>query len=152
LRLGDEHARERHPLLLPSRERARLAIGERSETDHLEGLEGKLAPLLLADAVHLQAELDVRQRRPMRKEREVLEDRGRRPLVRRQVDERLAVESDVALGRELVAADHPQGRRLAAARGAEQDHVLPVVDVQVDVVDGDGPAGEDLRQADQVES
>jgi hypothetical protein len=46
----------------------------------------------------------------------------------------------------------PPGRRLAAAGRAEQDDVLPVVDVQVDVVDGDGPAGEDLRQPDQVEA
>ena len=88
----------------------------------------------------------------MREEGEVLEDRRRRPLVRRQVDERLAVEHDVALGRELVTADHAQRRRLAAAGRAEQDDVLAVVDVQVDVVDGDRAAGEDLRQPDQVET
>ena len=34
---------------------------------------------------------------------------------------------------------------------AEQHDVLPVVDVQVHVVDGDGAAGEDLREPDQVE-
>ena len=91
------------------------------------------------------------EHRPVREEGEVLEDGRRRPLVRGQVDERLAVEHDVAVGRELVAADHPQRRRLAAARRPEQDDVLAVVDVQVDVVDGDGAAGEDLRQADEVE-
>ena len=85
----------------------------------------------------------------MREEREVLEDGRRRPLVRRQVDERLAVEDDVALGRELVAADHPQRRRLAASGRPEQDDVLAVVDVQVDVVHGDRAAGEDLGQADE---
>ena len=89
--------------------------------------------------------------RPVREQGEVLEDRRRRALVRRQVDERLAVEHDVALGRELVAADHAQRRRLAAAGRPEQDDVLPVVDVQVDVVDGDGAAGEDLREPDQIE-
>ena len=87
----------------------------------------------------------------MREEGEVLEDGGGGALVRRQVDERLPVEDDVALARELVAADHPQRRRLAAPRRAEQDDVLPVIDVQVHVVDGDGAAGEHLREPDQVE-
>ncbi len=72
-------------------------------------------------------------------------------LVRRQVDERLSVEDDLSLGGVLVAPDHPQRRRLAAARRAEQDDVLAVVDVQVDVVDGDGAAGKDLGQADEIE-
>ena len=106
---------------------------------------------VLAHALHLQPERDVVEHAAVREQGEVLEDRRRRPLVRRQVDERLAVEDDVALGRVLVTADHPQRRRLAAAGRAEQDDVLPVVDVQVDVVDGDGAAGEDLRQPDQVE-
>ena len=35
---------------------------------------------------------------------------------------------------------------------AEQDDVLAVVDVQVDVLDGEGPVREDLRQPDEVES
>ncbi len=88
----------------------------------------------------------------MREEREVLEHGGRRSLVRSEPDERLAVEEDVALGRVLVPADHAQRRRLAAPGRAEQDDVLAVVDVQVDVLDGERPAGEDLRQPDQVES
>ena len=71
--------------------------------------------------------------------------------MRRQVDERFAVEDDVPLRRELVAADHAQGRRLAAAGRAEQNDVFPMLDVQVDVVDGDGAAGEDLRERDQIE-
>ena len=152
LRLRHEHAGERDALLLPARQRARLAVGELGEADHLERLHRELAPLVLADALHLQPERDVVEHGAVREEREVLEDRRRRPLVRRQVDERLPVEHDVALGRELVPADHPQRRRLAAAGRPEQDDVLAVVDVQVDVVDGDGAAGEDLRQPDQVEA
>ena len=151
LRLRDEDPRERDALLLPARERPRLAVGERRQADHVERLERPLAPLLLPDAVHLEAELDVGEHRPVREQREVLEDGGRRPLVRRQVDERLAVEDDVTLGRELVAADHPQRRRLAAAGRAQEDDVLAVVDVQVDVVDGDRAAREHLGQADEVE-
>jgi hypothetical protein len=50
-----------------------------------------------------------------------------------------------------MAPDHAQRRRLAAAGRPEQDDVLPVVDMQVDVVDRDGAAGEDLREPDQIE-
>ena len=43
-------------------------------------------------------------------------------------------------GRLLEAADHPQRRRLAAARRAEQAEELAVLDLEIDVVDGDGVA------------
>ena len=151
LRLRHEHARERDALLLTARKGARLAVGELGEPDHLERVECLLAPLVLLNAVHLEAELDILEHAAMREEREVLEDRRRRTLVRREPDERLPVEDDVTLRRKLVPADHPQRRRLAAPGRAEQDHVLAVVDVQVDVLHGDGPAGEDLRERDQVE-
>jgi len=121
------------------------------EPDHVERLHRLGAPRVLANALHLQTERDVVEHAPVREQGEVLEDRGRRALVRRQVDERLAVEHDVALARELVAPDHAQRRRLAAAGRPEQDDVLPVVDMQVDVVDRDGAAGEDLREPDQIE-
>ena len=124
---------------------------ERLQADHLERLHRRLPPLLLADAVHLETELDVLERRPVREEREVLEDRRRRALVRRQVDQRHAVEQDLPLRRVLVPSDHPQRRRLPAAGRAEQDDVLAVIDVKVDVIDCDGSAGEHLRQSDEIE-
>jgi hypothetical protein len=92
------------------------------------------------------------ERGTVREEGEVLEDGRRRPLVRRQVDERLAVEDDVPFRRVLVPADHPQRGRLSAAGRAEQDDVLPVIDVQVDVFHGERAAGELLREPDQVET
>ena len=58
----------------------------------------------------------------------------------------------LAARRELVSADHPQRRRLPAAGRTEQDDVLAVVDVEVEVVDGDRAAGEDLPHVDQVEA
>jgi hypothetical protein len=101
--------------------------------------------------MHLESELDVLEDAPVREEREVLEYRRRRALVRREADERDAVQQDVASGRCLVAADHPQRRRLAAARRSKEDDVLAVVDVQVEVVDGEGTAGKDLCQSDEIE-
>ncbi len=151
LRLRHEHARERDPLLLSAREGAGLAVGELGEADHLERVERLLAPLVLRHAMHLQAELDILEHAPVREEREVLEDRRRRPLVRRQADERLPVENDVALRRVFVPADHAQRRRLAAPGRAEQDDVLAVIDMEIDVFDGHGPPGEDLRQPNEIE-
>ena len=110
------------------------------------------AALPLPHAVHLQPELDVLEHRPVREQREVLEDGRRGPLVRRERDERLSVEEDVPARREVVAADHPERRRLAAARRAEQDDVLAVVDVQVEVVHGERPAGEHLGDPLEVEA
>ena len=40
----------------------------------------------------------------------------------------LAVDLDVALGDRLEAGDHPEQRRLAAARRADEDRELAVVD------------------------
>ena len=152
LRFRHEHARQCDTLLLAARECARLAVGELGEADHLQRVERLLAPVVLLDAMHLEPELDVLEHRAVREEREVLEDGGRRSFVRREVHERLTVEHDVAFGRELVPADHPQRRRLAAAGRAQEDDVLAVVDVQVDVLDGDGAAGKDLGERDQVEA
>jgi hypothetical protein len=102
--------------------------------------------------VHLQPELDVLEHRAVREEREVLEHRRRRPLVRRQVDDRLAVEQDLSARRVLVPSDHPQRRRLPAAGRAQQDDVLSVVDVEVEVLDGERAAGEDLRHVEEIET
>ena len=37
----------------------------------------------------------------------------------------------------LEPGDHPQQRRLAAAGGADEDHEVAVLDVEVDTLDGD---------------
>ena len=51
-------------------------------------------------------------------------------------------------GRLLEPADHPQGRRLAAARRAEEAEELAVAHLEVDVVDGEHVA-ERLRHLDE---
>ena len=87
----------------------------------------------------------------MREEREVLEDRRGRTLVRLELDERLAVE------RRCVPPSGTRARRSSAGSSschtgrAEETDVLAVVDVEVHVLDGDRAAGELLRQADEVQ-
>ena len=73
----------------------------------------------------------------MREQGVVLEDRVHVALVRRQPGHVLALELDAAGGRLLEAADHPQGRGLAAAGRAEEAEELAVDDLEVDVVDGE---------------
>ena len=84
-----------------------------------------------------QAERDVLVDRQVREERVVLEDRVDVALVGRQPGHVLALQLDQAGGRLLEPADHPQGRGLAAARGAEEAEELAVLDLEVDVVDRD---------------
>ena len=61
---------------------------------------------------------------------------------------RLAVDQHVAVGDRLEAGDHPQQRRLAAARGADEDDELAVADGEVDAVDhlGGAEALDDLAE------
>ena len=77
----------------------------------------QVAPL---HAAAPQPEGDVLEDREMREERVRLEDGVHVALVRRQRRHVDAAELDPPLGRLLEAADHPQRRRLAAARRPEQ--------------------------------
>ena len=89
------------------------------------------------DALAAQPEGDVLVDRQVREQRVVLEDRVDVALVGRQPGDVLALELDQPGRRLLEAADHPQGRRLAAAGRPEEAEELAVLDLEVDVVDGD---------------
>ena len=72
--------------------------------------------------------------------RVALEDGVDRTLLGRHVRDVLAVDADRPFGRPLEPADHPQRRRLAAARRPEQRVELARRDLDVDAVDGHGVA------------
>src|SRR3546814_5849482 len=74
---------------------------------------------------------------PFRSEPVVLEDHGEVAVAGGNVVDALAVDPDLAGGRILQPRDHAHRRRLAAARGPEQDQELLVGDVQRQIVDGD---------------
>ena len=67
----------------------------------------------------------------------MLEHRVDVPLVRRHAGDRQAGEEDLALGRLLEAGDHPERRRLAAARRAEKAGEGAARDLEGHPVDGD---------------
>src|SRR5207237_420750 len=71
------------------------------------------------------------------------------PLRRVDVGDRRAVEPDLAARHLLEAGNHPQGRGLAAARGADEDHELAIRHCDVEVVDCERPVR--IPLADVVE-
>ena len=74
--------------------------------------------------------------RQVRVERVVLEDHRDVALLRARVVDDPAADRDRAVRDLLEARDHPQRRRLAAARRADEDEELAVADVEREVVDG----------------
>ena len=101
--------------------------------------------LLLRHLLQAQAERDVLVDREVRVERVALEDHGDVAVARRDVVDDPVADPDCALRDVLEAGDHPEGGRLAAARRADEDHELSVLDFQVEPVDGSRAVGIDLR-------
>ena len=83
----------------------------------------------------LEAEGEVLVDRHVRIERVGLEHHGDAALGRRHLVHALAVDQQLAAGDRLEPGDHAQQRRLAAARGADEDGELAGIDVEVDAVD-----------------
>src|SRR3546814_11629944 len=90
------------------------------QRDHLEQRVGALAPLGPSDAAHLQPEGDVVGHRHERKQREVLEDEGGRPLVGTDAAHVAPADAHRALGGLEKARDGAQNCRLAAPRRARK--------------------------------
>jgi|GEM_PF-2828696 len=145
-RLGNQGTRQCDALLLPAGELLREPITQVGEVHEFQGLGNPLLSLRRGKASHLQAELDVFRHRLMRKESVVLEDGRDVALGSRDVVEPHPVEQDIACVGHLVATDHPQEGRLAAAGWAEQDDVAATGNCQIDVIDGCGRT-ETLRDA-----
>ena len=137
LRQVDQRPGERHALLHAAGELVRPPVDFTREPDPLElGLDPAL-DLVLGHPLALEPEGDVLTDAQVGEERVALEHRVGRPLVRREAGDVCALDLDRATRRLLEAADHPQGRRLAAARRAEQGEELPVGDLEVHRLDGD---------------
>ena len=86
--------------------------------------------------VILQAEAQVLLDRHVRIERIGLEHHGDAAVGRLDVvDERLPPIDDLAFGDVFEAGDHPQQRRLSAARRADEDDEFAVGDLEVGAVD-----------------
>src|SRR3954454_19346649 len=104
-----------------------------------EDLTDALADLLARQLAQLQSERDVLLDRHVRPHRVALEDHRHLPLLGRQRaggrGEHNSVHLDGAGARLDEARNHPQGRGLAAAGGAEQRDELAFVELQIEARD-----------------
>ena len=124
----DERACERDTLLLAAGELARAATLQPFELDDPQHLVDAIFVLSLWNVLHLEPERDVVVDRHVREQGVLLEDHVDRSAVRGQRCAVLALQQDPPFVRHLEPGDHPQGRGLAAAAGAEQREELSLED------------------------
>jgi hypothetical protein len=134
LRLPDDGPPERHPLPLAAGEGLRLAVEE--------VLDGEDARGLIHTGVEREAHVlpDVH----VRVERVVLEDHSDIALAGRQVVYDPVPDKNLAPAYIFEARYHAQGGGLAAPRGPDEYHKLPVGYVQVHLVHGGNVAAVDF--------
>ena len=129
-------APERHALLLPPGELARLALEQIADAENLRGAGDLLADHRLAGAAIAQAEGEIVVHRHVLVQRVILEHhRDVAVLGRQPVDDALA-DADGARAHLLEPGDEPQRRRLAAARRSDQHDELLVLDLEIEVDHG----------------
>jgi hypothetical protein len=123
-----------------------MVVLEALQLDELEHLRHALSALLPAPARELERQADVLRHGAPVEEDGVLEHD---PVVAVAPGllGRLPVHERVARGRRDQVADHPQQRRLAAARRADQRHELAGYDLEVDPLQSGRAALEGLRDA-----
>ncbi len=150
--LGTQHQRagQCHPLPLPARELSRAPRAEPTgvEADQCKSVGHPSANLVPRKVPLLQPEGDVAEDRHVGEERIALEDHPDRPLVGTALVHHLPGDGHRAgIGR-LEAGEEPEGRRLAAAGGAEQREELPARNREGNAVHrGDGPEPADETAA-----
>jgi hypothetical protein len=135
-RVVDERPRQGNPLLLAAGELVRLAVLVAGELDEVEHLADATPHLVVRDLPPAQSEGDVLVDGEVREQRVVLEDGVDVALERREIGDVGLAEEDRAGAGLLEAADHPQRRRLAAARRPEKREELAPLDREGEVVDG----------------
>ena len=134
--LHDQGAGQRHALLLAAGELVGHAALHALEAHQSEDVRDPALDLVLGDLADLEAVGHVVEDVIVREQRVALEHHGRVPLVGGQLVDGLVAEIDLALVGALKARDHSQRGGLAAARGAQQRHEGPGLDLQVGVLHG----------------
>jgi hypothetical protein len=138
LRIADDRPAHRDALALPARELARIALEQRRQGEDLGGAADLLLDRRLVLLREHQREGEVLAHRHVRIERVVLEHHRDVALLRRHVVDAALADADLARADLLEAGDHPQQRRLAAPRRADQHRERAVGDVDVDAVQDGG--------------
>ena len=140
LRLADDRPGQRHALLLAAGELAGRAREQVADVDLGGGGGDRALDLARRRADHLQRKADVLRHRHVRIERVALEHHRHVALARLLRGDVGAVHRHRAGAHRLQAGEDAQRRRLARARGAEQDEELARPDLEVDAVQHRGRA------------
>ncbi len=136
LRMADDRPAQGDALALTAGKLTRLALQQFLNAEDLGRLLHAPGDLGLVELPHLEAEGHVVVDAHMRVERVILEHHRDVAIHRRQLVDDLLVDRDVARGDAFEPRHHAQGRRLAAARRADQHDEFLIVDFQVHVDDG----------------
>ncbi|OIQ70522.1 hypothetical protein GALL_478660 [mine drainage metagenome] len=149
-----QRACQRHPLLLPARQRMRMAPGQVGKAHVGEHGAGAVTRLRATHAVQRQG--DVVQRAQVRPQRVVLEHHAELALLRRQegaaslVDHR-AAKAHAATVQPFQTRHQPQQRGLARPGRAEQAENLALLQLQAEIVQRGGAAEALARGVDVQE-
>ena len=131
--LADDRPAEGDALALAAGELLGLAVEQLLELEDPGRLVDPLLDVRLGDLAQLEAEREVVADRHVRVERVALEHHRDVAVLRRDVVDDLVADAELALADLLEPGDHPQARRLPAARGADEHHELAVTDLEVEV-------------------
>ncbi len=141
LRFEDDGPGEGDALLLTARELARVAIAEPVELDERQRVGDPPRDLGTGSPPHLERKGDVLGGGHVGKQRVVLEHHADITPIWGDASHVAAVDLDRAARRRHEPRDHPEGRRLAGTRWAEERDELAASDLQVNAVDGGGGRG-----------
>src|SRR4028119_821720 len=144
LRLADDGPAQGHPLTLAAGERLRLPVQKVLDGEDAGGFLDAAVDLGLVHLAELEREAHVLAHVHVRVERVVLEDHSDVPLAGRQVVHHPVPYKDLATAYVLEARYHAQGGGLAAPRGPDEHHELPVGYVQAHLVHGGNVAAVDF--------
>src|SRR5660397_100243 len=87
----------------------------------------------------------------MRVEGVVLEDHGHVSIFGGRIVDDAAPNADGAPGDIFQTGDHAEGSCLAASRRTYKDHELAVLDLEIEIQDGDRAVGEDFGELIQMD-
>ena len=136
-RLAHDRLRGGDPLALAAAHLARHLVEQGLDAEDPRRFDHALALFLPCKPAALETHDDVLPRGEVRVEQRRLEHHGDVALVRRKAGDVVVIEEDAAVGHGLEARDAVQCRGLAAARGAEENHEVPVGHVEGQVFHGD---------------
>jgi hypothetical protein len=135
LRSSDQGAGQGYPLLIPATQLAGPHIQQMADLQHLDHFTDPSVDFVAGFSLGLQGKGDILPGRHVGVQGEELKDKGNVAVAGVEPGHFAFIQINIAAGDRLQARNHAQSRGFAAARRAEQDHKLAIVDGQVHRLD-----------------